>query len=1006
MYVIHAHWPAAGSPCLWAEDSTASDVGANARRTSARPPAHPFAATPSAFAESVGIMTHDLSELVLRLPTVAREPLPSPELVRRAAERPPARQAAPRLLSWRIVGLRIPDAVRFGELLWLAQDHEDLVASGSLRWFAAVEEFADDLIGRGRVVPGIRDKAARWLPVLSGPDEGALRSLVEAMPAVCRAEDPEPAQPVVMRALDGLVDSFVRQRIGHLRLGPVVPRNRVSVAERWLRALSAADARMNLRPAADISGLTAGLATWHGALQAGAGPVRACFRLGEPADDDPATWRVEFLLQATDDPSLLIPADSVWAARANTLTTSYGVITNPQEALLTDLGRASRLFPELEAELRARQPRALELDSGGAQRFLREAAPLLVEAGFGVLLPSWWSSHKRKVGLKLSAKTTKQDAAVTAAGFGMSSLVDFRWELAIGDDTLSEEELAELARHKAPLVRVRGQWVEVDHGELARALEFVAERGTGQATASEVLAAAVHPDDAADGLQVSGVSADGWLGALLGGELAATAEPIGPSADFAGTLRPYQERGLTWLHFMSRLGFGACLADDMGLGKTPQALALLTIDTPKSPTLLVCPMSVVGNWQREAARFAPKLRVHVHHGGDRLDGEEFREAVGNADLVVTTYALAARDAQRLATVTWHRVILDEAQNIKNSQARQTHAVRTLPAAHRLALTGTPVENRLSELWSIMEFLNPGLLGPASAFRERFAVPIERRRDEEAAARLKRATQPFILRRVKTDKSIIDDLPDKIEMKVLCNLTPEQASLYQAIVDDMLGKIDDSEGMQRRGLVLATMVKLKQACNHPAQLLHDGSRLPGRSGKLARLEEIAEEVLADGDKALVFTQFAEFGGLLQPYLTGRLHVPVHYLHGGTSKKQRDALVDEFQTGAGPAIFVLSLKAGGTGLNLTAANHVIHFDRWWNPAVEDQATDRAFRIGQRKDVQVRKFVCVGTLEERIDAMIDEKKALAEMVVGTGEAWLTELSTDELRALVALDPDAVAE
>ncbi len=1006
MHVIHALWPAAGSPCLWAEDSTAPDAGTTARRTSARPPPHPFAAPPGAFAESVGIMTHDLSELVLRLPTVAREPLPSPELVRRAAERPPARQAAPRLLSWRIVSLRIPDTIRFGELLWLAQDHEDLAAGGSLRWFAAVEEFADDLVGRGRVVPGIRDKAARWLPVLSGPDAAALRSLADAMPPVCRAGDPEPEQPVIMQALDGLVDSFVRQHIGHLRLGPVVPRNRISVAERWLRALCAADARMDLRPAHDISGLAAELATWHRTLQAGAGPVRACFRLREPADDDPTTWRVEFLLQATDDPSLLIHADKVWAARANTLTTSYGVITNPQEALLTDLGRASRLLPEIEAELRTRQPCALELDSAGAARFLREAAPLLLEAGFGVLLPSWWTSRKRRVGLKLSAKATKQDAAVAAAGLGMSSLVDFRWALAVGDDTLSEEELAELARHKAPLVRVRGQWVEVDHRELARALDFVAERGTGQAAAGEVLAAAVNPDEAAGGLQVSGISADGWLGALLDGELATSVEPVNPSADFAGTLRPYQERGLTWLHFMSRLGLGACLADDMGLGKTPTALSLLTAEPPNGPTLLVCPMSVVGNWQREAARFAPKLRVHVHHGSDRLDGDELREAVSNADLVVTTYPLVARDAQRLAAVSWHRVVLDEAQNIKNSQARQTQAIRTLPAAHRLALTGTPVENRLSELWSIMEFLNPGLLGPASAFRERFAVPIERHRDDEAAARLKRATQPFILRRVKTDKSIIDDLPDKIEMKILCNLTPEQASLYQAIVDDLLGKIEDTEGMERRGLVLAAMVKLKQACNHPAQLLHDGSRLPGRSGKLARLEEIAEEVLADGDKALVFTQFSEFGALLQPHLTGQLQIPVHYLHGGTSKKQRDALVEEFQSGADPAIFVLSLKAGGTGLNLTAANHVIHFDRWWNPAVEDQATDRAFRIGQRKDVQVRKFVCVGTIEERVDAMIDEKKALAEMVVGTGEAWLTELSTDELRALVALDPDAVAE
>jgi SNF2 family DNA or RNA helicase len=418
-------------------------------------------------------------------------------------------------------------------------------------------------------------------------------------------------------------------------------------------------------------------------------------------------------------------------------------------------------------------------------------------------------------------------------------------------------------------------------------------------------------------------------------------------------------------------------------------------------------MSLVGNWQREAERFTPDLAVHVHHGSDRLSGPELHAALSGADLVITTYALAARDREALAAVPWHRVVCDEAQNIKNAGTRQARAVRGLPARSRLALTGTPVENHLGELWSIMEFTSPGLLGPAQKFRENFAVPVQRHGDEEAAARLKRLTGPFVLRRVKTDRSIISDLPDKIEMKIWCTLTPEQASLYQATVTDMLARIDSAEGdMERRGLVLATMAKLKQVCNHPAHLLGDGSRLPGRSGKLARLEEICDEIVAAGDKALCFTQYAEFGRVLQPYLAARLGCPVLYLHGGTAKKARDALVAEFQEATGPAVFLLSLKAGGTGLNLTAASHVIHFDRWWNPAVEDQATDRAYRIGQRNDVQVRKFVCVGTLEERIDAMIEEKKALAERIVGTGEGWLTELSSADLREVLALGKEAVPE
>jgi SNF2 family DNA or RNA helicase len=483
---------------------------------------------------------------------------------------------------------------------------------------------------------------------------------------------------------------------------------------------------------------------------------------------------------------------------------------------------------------------------------------------------------------------------------------------------------------------------------------------------------------------------------------------MGTPAGFTGQLRPYQERGLSWLRFLGDLGLGGILADDMGLGKTIQLLSLVSAQARDAgPTLLVCPMSLVGNWQREAARFTPDLRVHVHHGADRLDGDSLSSALAGADLVITSYGVATRDQAALGQLTWARVVCDEAQNIKNHATRQARAVRGLPAAARIALTGTPVENRLSELWSIMEFTNPGLLGPAGKFREKYAIPIERHGSPEAAAALKRLTQPFMLRRLKTDKSIISDLPDKQEMKVWCNLTPEQASLYAATVTDMLNRIAEvSDEISRRGLVLATMARLKQVCNHPAHLLADGSRLPGRSGKLARLEEICDEIVAEGSKALCFTQYAEFGRMLQPHLAARFGCPVLFLHGGTSKKQRDAMVTTFAELDEPALFLLSLKAGGTGLNLTAASHVIHIDRWWNPAVEDQATDRAFRIGQRKNVQVRKFVCVGTLEERIDAMIEEKKNLAERIVGTGESWLTELSVDDLRSVLTLSPDAVSE
>ena len=578
--------------------------------------------------------------------------------------------------------------------------------------------------------------------------------------------------------------------------------------------------------------------------------------------------------------------------------------------------------------------------------------------------------------------------------------------MAVGDQVLDPAELAELARLKVPLVRLRGQWVELDDAHVRAALKFLARNQPGVMPAGDALAAGLGGVGAE--VPLIDVDADGWLGDLLSGQADRRLAPAPTPAGFAGTLRPYQERGLSWLSFLGSLGVGGVLADDMGLGKTIQLLSLIAAQPPGSgPTLLVCPMSVVGNWQREAARFTPDLRVHVHHGADRLHADLLPAALAGVDLVITSYGVAVRDRAALAALTWARVVCDEAQNIKNHATKQARAVRALPAATRIALTGTPVENRLSDLWSIMEFTNPGLLGPAEGFRARFAIPIERDGSPDAARALQRITRPFVLRRLKTDRAIISDLPDKQEMKVWCNLTTEQASLYAATVADMLSRIEDAaDDISRRGLVLATMAKLKQVCNHPAHLLGDGSRLPGRSGKLARLEEICDEIVAAGDKALCFTQYAEFGRMLQPHLAARLGCPVLFLHGGTPKKKRDAMIEAFTSADEPALFLLSLKAGGTGLNLTAASHVIHVDRWWNPAVEDQATDRAFRIGQRRNVQVRKFVCVGTLEERIDAMIEEKKALAQRVVGTGESWLTELSVSDLRAVLALSPEAVSE
>jgi SNF2 family DNA or RNA helicase len=812
------------------------------------------------------------------------------------------------------------------------------------------------------------------------------------------------------------------------------------VSERTVASLTTAAAVVEIATPEDereARELSAAFARWLASATLPGGSVRTCFRLMEPAEPDGVTdahaaadsgsWQVEFSLQSAQDPSLMLPAADVWKGAG------FGWLAgdaHPEEELLAGLGAAARLFPALDRALREAAPVRIALDTTGALEFLRETGSLLSGAGFGVLLPDW--ARKARLGLKLTARSSSGGSSASArqSQFGLEDLVSFRYDLAVGDEVLSAAELAELAGLKVPLVRLRGQWVELDDQHLKAALKFLERKQSGTMTAAEVLGVAIGSGGDADELALAKVDADGWLGDLLSGQADQRLEPMETPEGFAGTLRPYQQRGLSWLSFLGRLGVGAILADDMGLGKTVQLLSLLSSGgtTPRAsrhdeswaeqtkpesvrdesalPTLLICPMSLVGNWQREAERFAPHLAAHVHHGADRLSGADLSAALATADLVITTYQVAVRDREALSAIRWARLVCDEAQALKNHLSLQAKAVRSLPAVSRIALTGTPVENQLSELWSIMEFANPGMLGPEKAFRERYAVPIERHGSEEAARELRRITQPFVLRRLKTDKTIISDLPEKQEMKVWCNLTQEQASLYAATVADMMSRIEDaSDDITRRGLVLATMAKLKQVCNHPAHLLGDGSRLSGRSGKLARLEELAAEIVADGDKALLFTQYAEFGRMLQPYLSARTGCPVLFLHGGTTKKQRDAMVAQFQEADEPALFLLSLKAGGTGLNLTAASHVIHVDRWWNPAVEDQATDRAFRIGQRRDVQVRKFVCVGTLEEKIDAMIEQKKALAERIVGTGESWLTDLSTAALREVLMLSPDAVS-
>lgn len=651
-----------------------------------------------------------------------------------------------------------------------------------------------------------------------------------------------------------------------------------------------------------------------------------------------------------------------------------------------------------------------------AYRFLKDV-PAFEESGILVRLPDWWKKRPRpRVGVTIGDVKRKQ--------FDAQGMLDFNVQLALGDEELTAAEWRELMAADDGLVLLRGQWVEVDRQKLQQALDHwkhvqeQAEGGVSFVDGMRLLSGVSA--DLADGQpsenedrQWSFVNAGKWLGEILAGMRSPeNLGPIGANGSLKATLRKYQETGVGWLRFLSGLGLGACLADDMGLGKTIQVLALLLalkeqggVKSAAKPSLLVLPASLLANWKAEMARFAPTLRaVFVHPAEtakeelDRLAADPVR-ALHNVDMVVTSYGMLMRQ-EWLIEVSWRLVVLDEAQAIKNPGARQTKTVKRLKAEARIALTGTPVENRLSDLWSLFDFLCPGLLGSQGKFKK-FVKQLGER-EQNRYGPLRNLVQPYILRRLKTDRRIIDDLPEKVEVRAFCGLSKRQAALYAKMVRELAQELDGGvDGIKRRGIVLMYLMRLKQLCNHPSQLLGDGRYLPEESGKFARLEEICEEIASRQQRALVFTQFREMTDPLSGFLARIFGRPGLALHGDTAVKRRQALVDQFQHDDGPPFFVLSLKAGGTGLNLTAASHVIHFDRWWNPAVENQATDRAFRIGQKRNVLVHKFVCRGTIEERIDALIDEKRQLAsDLLEGSAEKLLTEMSDTELIRFVSLD------
>ena len=940
------------------------------------------------------------------------------------------------LKAWKVEGIyfQLEEAINFLSQLPLGfSDNNNNYLGEDLRFWTHLYRWSLDLLTRGKYLPGIDSQGEGnyygvWYPLLDSiDDQTRFSKFTQLMPAVCLAHEPlEQDSTTHLIKKQTLILNFLASVINH----QIHQYSNIGITpnlfiQQWLHSLTDKSANFATSET-NVRRLNNALENWRSSFEdylitpgknkLGINQFRVCFQLETPSDENinsgEITWRLNYCLQALDNADFVVDAKIIWQHPVKKLVWNNRTIDNPQETLLKGLGLGSRFYYVIKDSLQESCPSYCELNSIQVYEFLRGIVDTLKDNGLGVILPASLAKgvEEKRLGISLKAgiKSKKSQR------LSLKSLLNYQLKLAIGETIISQKDFEKLLEQKSPLVKVNGEWIALQPTDVKAAQGILSKTYEPvQLSVEDALRFSTGDTSVIAKLPVTHFEATGDLAELINNINHNQAiKPIEHPPGFSGQLRPYQQRGVGWLAFLEKWGLGACLADDMGLGKTPQLIGFLLYlkdqEMLNKPTLIVCPTSVLNNWEREVKKFAPSLSTIIHHGDNRNKGKDLIKQANRHHLVITSYSLIYRDLKSFEQIEWQGIVLDEAQNIKNPQAKQSQAVRQLSAQFQIALTGTPVENRLTELWSIFDFLNPGFLGTQQFFRRRFATPIEKYGDRESLQILRSLVRPFILRRLKTDRTIIQDLPEKQEMTVFCGLSSGQAKLYQQVVDNSLERIEEESGIQRKGLILGLLLKLKQICNHPAHFLKKKSLETAQdSGKLLRLEEMLEEVIAEDDHALIFTQFSEWGKLLQSYLQQKFSQDVLFLYGATRRQQRQGMIDQFQNDPnGPNIFILSLKAGGTGLNLTRANHVFHIDRWWNPAVENQATDRAFRIGQKRNVQVHKFVCTGTLEEKINDMLESKKQLAEQTVDAGEQWLTELDTDQLRNLLLLERDALID
>ncbi|MBP1915501.1 SNF2 family DNA or RNA helicase [Lederbergia galactosidilyticus] len=725
-------------------------------------------------------------------------------------------------------------------------------------------------------------------------------------------------------------------------------------------------------------------------------PFSIGLRLLEP-DTDEEPWGLETVLRDLKDP------DKVYA--------TYEKIPKRWQPYLAEVAKEEKrwiqLFPWLEGETGLTET----LEETAAWDFLTEASEKLLSLGVDILLPSWWEAM-REANLTVKARVKQTATQYRPSFVGLDAMLNFNWRFSMNGADLSEEEFQKLVQEQRRLVKVRGRWVKLDPKMIAHLQALMSQakkeglrmQDIFAMEAEEELAATPEDDFDPRAFAQIKIELNQSLKKMLKQLHTLDEIPsIKISNQLLGELRPYQKLGVDWLAFLRQFGFGACLADDMGLGKTIQLIAYLlhvkNNHLSKEPALIICPTTVLGNWQRELEKFAPSLNVVLHYGPNRPKEAAFSQSIQNADVVLTSYGLTHLDYDEFSTVNWGTIALDEAQNIKNAETKQSRAIRKLTGVHHIALTGTPMENRLAELWSIFDFINHGYLGTFGQFQKKYISPIEKDNSERKIKELQRLIKPFLLRRTKRDPEVELNLPEKLEQKEYCALTAEQAALYEDLVQETFSKIETLSFFERKGLILQMLNRLKQLCNHPALYLKEAQpeNVLDRSNKIKTLVGLADSIVERGEAGIIFTQYIQMGEMIRQLLQERFSIEVPFLNGSMPKAKRDEFVARFQAGEYP-FFLLSLKAGGTGLNLTAANHVIHYDRWWNPAVENQATDRAYRIGQDRFVHVHKFITTGTLEERIDMMLEKKQALNEEIIRSDQ-WVTELSNDELRSLLSL-------